>query len=430
MKKTVRILSLVMAVIMMITALNITSFAAVSTLARPVVTATVTSTTTPTIKLTWGKVNDATRYYVYKRDTASGSLSLVKKTSSLYFKDTKVTKDKTYYYKVMAVTLKNNKITSKSKTSKTVSAIVTAITAPKITATALSDSQIKLTINKVAGATRYYMYYSTDGKTYTSIGYTTKLEYTLKNLNMNTKYYFKVKAANVISGNVKKSSYSAVATAKTQTQKGWHINDFTKIPNGKELPTGSAITCLAMLMNYYGIKIDKMDLYKEFDCFDKFTKESDGTLIGKNPGLYFVGDPTSTKGYYIGAISACITNTFGRYIENNDIFNVKCGFDLIFAQGEEEYSNKIKAWLDDGNIGMVSFYTLRDPDIFDYYYYEKDGDMWGFGMYEGTYWTILCGYTDDGYWILYNPATNKYEKEKIKQNFYHQYDSYTLKNVK
>lgn len=428
MKKTLRLTAIIMAIVMTVLSLNLTAFAA-STLARPVVTATVTSTTNPTIKLTWAKVAGATKYYVYRRDTASGSLSLYKKTSNLYLKDTEVIKSKTYYYKVKAVTIKNSKVTNSSATSKTVNATVSALVAPKVTAKALSASQIKISWAKVAGATRYYMYRSTDGKTYNSIGYTTQLNYTFKNLNMSTKYYFKVKSANVVSGKVKKSSYSQVVNAKTQAQKGWHMNEFVKIPNGKELPTGSAITCLAMLMNYYGADVDKMDLYEEFYCFDKFTKESNGNLIGKDPGVYFVGDPTSKKQYYLGAISVCIITTFNRFVKKYDISNVKRDLSLLFSMGEEKYANKIKAWLDDGNIGMVSFFTVSNPKIFDYYYYEDDGDRWGFNMYEGTYWTIICGYTDDGYWITYNPQTDKYEKIEIKQNFQYQYTSFTLKSA-
>ena len=54
-------------------------------------------------KVSWDKVTGAVEYKVYRATSKSGTYSLVKTTTSRSYKDTKATKNKTYYYKVVAV---------------------------------------------------------------------------------------------------------------------------------------------------------------------------------------------------------------------------------------------------------------------------------------------------------------------------------------
>ena len=54
-------------------------------------------------KVSWGKVDGAVEYKVYRATSKTGTYSLVKTTTSLSYKDTKATSGKTYYYKVVAV---------------------------------------------------------------------------------------------------------------------------------------------------------------------------------------------------------------------------------------------------------------------------------------------------------------------------------------
>ena len=53
-------------------------------------------------KVSWDKVSGAVSYKVYRSTAKNGTYSLVKTTTSRSFKDTKATKNKTYYYKVVA----------------------------------------------------------------------------------------------------------------------------------------------------------------------------------------------------------------------------------------------------------------------------------------------------------------------------------------
>ena len=54
-------------------------------------------------KVSWDKVTGAVEYKVYRATSKTGTYSLVKTTTASYYRDTKATAGKTYYYKVVAV---------------------------------------------------------------------------------------------------------------------------------------------------------------------------------------------------------------------------------------------------------------------------------------------------------------------------------------
>ena len=71
----------------------------------------------------------------------------------------------------------------------------------------------KLSWSKVTGADKYYVYRSTDGKTFKHFATTTKLSYTNTGAKKGTKYYYKVKA--ICSANTKANSvFSTVVSIK------------------------------------------------------------------------------------------------------------------------------------------------------------------------------------------------------------------------
>lgn len=57
---------------------------------------------TDKIKISWNSVSGASKYYIYRATSSSGSYSMVNNTSSTYYDDRGVTVGKKYYYKVKA----------------------------------------------------------------------------------------------------------------------------------------------------------------------------------------------------------------------------------------------------------------------------------------------------------------------------------------
>lgn len=421
-RRSIKLLAMLMALVCTLCAMNLTAYAETvkaetvtatvsSKLSTPKVSISVSSTAEPALKLTWGKVEGANKYYIYRRDTKNGSLKFIAKTSKLYYEDNSVSKNKTYYYKVRAYKITDNKVVKKSDTSATVKkAIVTISKATNLKATTVSESKIKLTWNKVSGASRYYLFYSTSKNgTYKSIGYTKGTSYTFSKLNSSSTYYFKIKSAKILDGTTYKSSYSNVVSAKTNSKDGEFIVDFKKISNKEAgLPTGSAMTCLAMLMNHYGVDVTAKELFKYFDCSTDFYYDEDGKLWGPHILYNFVGDPTSKdKKYAYGTDIGYIGTVERKFFNENNINSVESNININYFDS----SNVING-LRTNNIYLVRIRTKKEFKTISWF--SRDS-LFNMCIYEK--YVILYGYTDK-YYIVYDPYSNKTEKYLIDPGDY------------
>lgn len=88
----------------------------------------------------------------------------------------------------------------------------------------------------------------------------------------------------------------------------FQIPDFPMIYQLPELPTGCEVTALAMILNYYGLEIDKVQLAEEYlpTLSAQFFYGEDGRLYGPDLEEYFVGDP-ATEGGYVCGVGAILT---------------------------------------------------------------------------------------------------------------------------
>ena len=160
-------------------------------------------------KLSWKAVTGATKYYIY-RSTDGKTYKYYTYTTKLNYTDSKSASGKKYYYKVKAVAVVNGKaVTSAYSTAKS---IMTTLAKPTVKIMT-SNGKPKLTWNKVTGADKYYIYRSTDGKSFSYLTSTTKLSLTNTSAKKNTKYYYKVKAVCSSSTNAN-SAYSTVVSIK------------------------------------------------------------------------------------------------------------------------------------------------------------------------------------------------------------------------
>ena len=160
-------------------------------------------------KLTWKAVTGASKYYIY-RSTDGKTFKYYEKTTKTSFTDSKAASGKKYYYKVKAVTVVNGKAIVSGYSN--VKSIFTSLAKPTVKITT-SNGKPKLSWSKVTGADKYYVYRSTDGKTFKHFATTTKLSYTNTSAKKGTKYYYKVKAVYTANTNAN-SAYSAVVSIK------------------------------------------------------------------------------------------------------------------------------------------------------------------------------------------------------------------------
>ena len=161
---------------------------------KPASTTSIKATqTTSTIKLSWTAVPNATGYRIYKYDVATKKLSKITTTIKTTYTIKNLKAGTKYTYLVRAYTKSNGKTVWADYSAK--DAFYTATkpsTSSKVTATQTTNT-IKLTWNKVSGATGYRVYVYKNNK-WTKLTSTTKTTYTIKNLKAGTTYKYAIKA--------------------------------------------------------------------------------------------------------------------------------------------------------------------------------------------------------------------------------------------
>ena len=179
------------------------------------VTATVAGS--DSVKVTWSAVAGATGYTVfYSTNNKSWKSVTATKTSVTL---TKLSPNTKYYIKVQAYK-KSGSTTVKGPDSATVDA-TTLLATPVLKASSADSATVKLTWNKLSGASGYVLE-KYDGKKWVAVKTTTATSFTVTKLKANTTYQFRVKGY-VKSGS--KNVYSAystvlkVSTAPTKTSK-------------------------------------------------------------------------------------------------------------------------------------------------------------------------------------------------------------------
>ena len=167
------------------------------------------------IKLSWGKVNGATGYQVYRATNKNGAYKPVKETTGTSYTNTSLTAGKTYYYKVRAYHLEG-----KAKVYGSFTAIITGKPIPatpgSVKAKRASSTSIRVSWSKISGATGYQVYRATtkNGK-YTLVKDTKSQSYTNTKLGKKRTYYYQVRAYRTVSGKKVPGSFSSVKYAKT-----------------------------------------------------------------------------------------------------------------------------------------------------------------------------------------------------------------------
>ena len=139
------------------------------------------------VKLTWNKVNGAAKYRVYYKGR-KGWTRMVDTTSTSYI-DKDVSSGRNYTYTVRCISKDGKKFTSgydsKGKTVK-------YIAAPGISKLENVNGGVKITWNKVSGATKYRVYYK-GSKGWTKMVDTTSTSYTDKDVSSGRNYTYTVR---------------------------------------------------------------------------------------------------------------------------------------------------------------------------------------------------------------------------------------------
>ena len=164
-------------------------------------------------KLSWDAVNSATKYWIY-RSTDGKNFKYYDSTTKTSYTNSGAASGTKYYYKVKAVKVVNgNNVASAYSYAKS---LVCTPATPNVSITS-ANGKPKLSWNAVNGATKYWIYRSTDGKNFKYYDSTTKTTYTNNSTTVGTRYYYKVKAVVVDNGTSYASAFSSAKSMVVRT---------------------------------------------------------------------------------------------------------------------------------------------------------------------------------------------------------------------
>ena len=236
-------------------------------------------------KIYWNAVDGATKYWVY-RSTDGKNFKHYDSTKKTSYTNNSTSIGTTYYYKVKAVKTENGK--DYASDYSVIRSIRCKPAAPTVSINR-SNGKPKLSWKAVSGATKYWIYRSTDGKEFKYFDSTTKTSYTNSGAASGTKYYYRVKAVAVVNGKNVASANSSTKSLFTSLAKP-SVSITTS--NGKPKITWKAVT-----------SADKYYIYRSTDGknFSYWDSTSKTSYINS-------GAKKNTK-YYYKVKAVCASNS-------------------------------------------------------------------------------------------------------------------------
>lgn len=187
------------------------------------------------------------------------------------------------------------------------------------------------------------------------------------------------------------------------------INSFDIIFQMPELPTGCEITALTMVLNYYGMEADKVEMATKYLPTQELNLYygSDGRLYGNDLNQYFIGNPTTENGYVCG--TGAIVTAENAYLQDqgSDLTAV----DYTGADVDTLYE------IVSQDIPVVVWVTISMTDRGETEgWYTRSGEYVDWSTYD--HGAVLIGYTQDTVTIA-DPISGKmeYSREDFERVF-------------
>jgi hypothetical protein len=192
--------------------------------------------------------------------------------------------------------------------------------------------------------------------------------------------------------------------------------NFKAIPNGNRYPTGSMVSCLAMLFDFLGVNLSQDKIYDTYigpnTSSDFYTRN--GVQWGPSDSEFFIGDPKSTKSYGVGTTRSFWLKVFGDINRDTRIFDKYDSINLPGFDLPKETKPEIKK----GNIFIAGIHTGSLNYLPSWQAIDSFGMQITVFIPTNVRIVMLYGYTDNT-WLIYDPSTNKYEEVNISNtNFW------------
>lgn len=238
-----------------------------------VATVKASQVTTSKVGLKWSKVKGATGYKIYKYDSAKKKWVCIKNTKEKTYKVSSLKTATTYKFKVKAYAKKSGKtIYGSASSSLSVTTLPKAPEGLKVSST--TAEKVKLTWEKVAGATGYKVYrYDEKTQEWKSVKMTKACSYTVSSLSSASEHSFRVRA-------YKKVGSSNIYSSPTSTVKAVTVPDKVTGIKAEAATQSSVILSWSAVKGATGYRVYKYnESTKKFDKV-KTTKNTSYKLTG------------------------------------------------------------------------------------------------------------------------------------------------------
>jgi len=149
------------------------------------------------VTLTWTASKGAAWYRVKRSHSSGGPYKHIVSTRHLTFTDSDVSIGRTYYYVVQAAAWEHRHSENSAEVSATVNGPTNNVGTPSGLTAIAGNAQVSLSWSAASGATSYRVKRSTtSGGPYTQIGTPAGTNFTDKNVNNGTTYFYVVSAMN------------------------------------------------------------------------------------------------------------------------------------------------------------------------------------------------------------------------------------------
>lgn len=198
---------------------------------------------------------------------------------------------------------------------------------------------------------------------------------------------------------------TTTTASKPEPSKNRVVLDVKNIKMLPELPRGSEITSAAMVLNYYGIKCDKMDLLKYLPM----------SSAKVSPYDYFCGNPKETQDSY-GCYCTVIVKSVNNYLADKNI----SGYEVIDIQGKS--IDRLYAEIEAGYpVIMWSMVDMQDVSDVVQWSITSGGTVSWIMLYNCV---VLVGYDKDKKTLIVNDPISgviEYPKSKVNAAYRLQY---------
>ena len=188
--------------------------------------------------------------------------------------------------------------------------------------------------------------------------------------------------------------------------------DFINVPflSQEKCPQGCELVSIAMILAYYGIEIEPIQLIEEGYMEFVAVERRGGILYGGDPNKVFIGDPRGDTGYgcYSGAVGKCLE----KFLEY-DFFDVHYLNDMSLKDICSQYidfGQPVIIW------ASVDMEPLEERE-YCVWTIEETGEQ--FGWISNEHCMVLVGY-DDEYYYVHDPrkdAFTPYKRSIVEKRY-------------